>query len=120
MLKRNGLRLERRLGYGRLRKGPLLRGRERNDGGQAVPSGYTVGMTRKGKPTGITHEDVENLREVEFEGRRAQLYGAHSRSRRGEAEAVRLELDVFGGSRLALYGYFDGSEFFELDREYAD
>ncbi len=71
----------------------------------------------EGRPTGIKSQDVERLAVVTFEGRRVQLY----RMRRDERGRVVIELDPHDeGPRLALYGYFDGDEFMEVDRESLD
>lgn len=67
----------------------------------------------EGRSTGIKRQDVEMLAAVTYEGRRAQLYRKHQ----DERGRVLLELDPHEGPRLALYGYFDGEEFMELDRE---
>lgn len=71
----------------------------------------------EGRPTGIKRQDVDSLAVVTFEGRRAQLY----RKRQDERGRFLIELDPHeGGTRLALYGYFDGEEFMEVDRETID
>lgn len=70
-------------------------------------------IVEEGKRTGIKREDAERLGMVTFEGRRAQLYRANT-----DTEGrVRIELDDFEGPRIALYGYYDGEDWFvETDR----
>ncbi len=70
----------------------------------------------EGRPTGIRRQDAESLAVVTFEGRRGvRLYDKHEDER-----GVFLELDPHEGPRLALYGYFDGDEFMEVNREPID
>lgn len=70
-------------------------------------------MTGKGKPTGITHQDLSRRGEVEFEGRTVQIHRATTDVRIDAPESVVLELDM-GGPRIALYGYFEDDEFLEV------
>ena len=70
------------------------------------------------RPTGIMREDVHELSEVQFEGQRAQLFHARTDASKG-VERVMLGLDTEGG-RIALYGYFKGAEFMEVNRERLD
>ncbi len=67
----------------------------------------------EGRPTGIKLQDVETLAVVLFEGRHIQL----RRKREDERGRIILELDDAEGALVALYGYFRGDEFMELDRE---
>ncbi len=70
----------------------------------------------EGEPTGITLEDLynEDQKFVTYEGRRMMVVG-----RWVEDERVTLKLDPYdvGGPSLLLYGYFDGDELMEEDRE---
>ena len=73
----------------------------------------------EGKPTGIKGQDVapvepRGITYVTFEGKRAAVtrYVATS-------SPEILELG-FGDSHLRLYGYFDGEEFMEVDRQAID
>jgi hypothetical protein len=74
-------------------------------------------MTQEGRPTGIKQGDIARLGIVDFEGRQAQLIGASTESRVGIGHSAYLELDL-GGERLALWGYYSGDEFMEVDRQH--
>jgi hypothetical protein len=76
-------------------------------------------MMEEGKPTGITREDVNKLGEVRFEGRQAQLTDARTNVSGGVEHDVTLWLDA-GTTRFALYGYFSGGEFMEVERARLD
>ncbi len=71
----------------------------------------------EGRPTGIKRQDVESLGFVTYKGRRGvQLYSKHE-DERGD---ILIKLDTHEGLRLALYGYFDGDDFMEVDCERID
>ncbi len=76
-------------------------------------------MAEEGRPTGITHGDVNRLGIVDFEGRQAQLVRSNLESHVGTGHTVLLELDL-GDEHLVLWGYFSGDEFMEVRRERLD
>ena len=71
---------------------------------------------REGTPTGIRYEDLHGRQGVTYRGERGQVI----RHRFDSPTSLELIILGFGNRVVALWGYFEGGEFMEVEAHLSD